>query len=733
VSFDVEHIYELLPAIYRIRDTELARSAGLLLDDGEETDMQDLLAQSAPLTDQQAARLQALVEKQRRARGPLKAMLSVIAEQVGVLEEDLAQLYDDLFIETCAEWVVPYIADLVGARGLFVFPNAAFSQRAQVANTIAYRRRKGSASVIEQLARDVTAWDASVVEYFQLLATTQYITNHLRPENLSVAGLRDWESLERLDTPFDRIPRTADVRHIESRRGKYNIPNVGIHLWRIQAFPMIDAPASKVDDHRYLFDALGKDTQLYTWPETEEQITHLAEPINVPAPISRRVLDRYFESYYGPGKSILLKVDGEEIAADQDASPPASPPSGKLSDLLRACDLSNLTDANDNVIKDGNDNPVWAHTPYDKIAIDPVLGRIAFPPTQTPGSVRVTYHYGFSAEMGGGQYGRVATFSNGLEPLIKVPSNRATIQDALDQLKDSGGVVEIENNDIYVETPAINVAAKKKIELRAADKRRPAIVSPGDLTVFGGDSSEVVLNGLLISGDIIVPKADTNGIENKLQLLTLRHCTVVPGSSVLIKSPNLTVEIDHSIAGAIRAVDGAAVHIRNSIVDATDVKSVAYCGLSDLEQGAPLRIENSTVIGTVYTLAMEMASNTIFFARSSPANTVPSVRAERLQQGCVRFSYVPPGSRLPRLYHCQPQSEADAARVRPVFNSLRYGDAAYCQLNERCAIEITEGADDRSEMGAFHDLYQPQRVGNLRARLDEYLRFGLEAGIFLAT
>ncbi|HEV7842777.1 MAG TPA: hypothetical protein VGO69_03730, partial [Pyrinomonadaceae bacterium] len=301
MSFDIETLYRLLPAFYRIRDTEIARSAGLLLDEKEETEMQDLQAQSAPLDDQKGARLQALLEKQRRARGPLKAILSVIAEQAGVLEEDLNQLYDDLFIETCAEWVVPYIGDLVGARGLFVFPNAAFTQRAQVANTMAYRRRKGTASVLEQLARDVTSWNASVVEYFLRLATTQYM-NHLRPENLSVAGLRDWESLERIGTPFDSVARTVDVRRIESRRGKYNIPSIGIFLWRIEAFLMEEAPAFKVDALRYLFDALGKDTQLYTLPETEDQISHLAEPINVPAPISRRVLDRYLETYYGAGK-----------------------------------------------------------------------------------------------------------------------------------------------------------------------------------------------------------------------------------------------------------------------------------------------------------------------------------------------------------------------------------------------------------------------------------------------
>ena len=74
-----------------------------------------------------------------------------------------------------------------------------------------------------------------------------------------------------------------------------------------------------------------------------------------------------------------------------------------------------------------------------------------------------------------------------------------------------------------------------------------------------------------------------------------------------------------------------------------------------------------------------------------------------------------------------------AARVRPVFTSLRYGDAGYCQLSERTAVQIRQGADDQAEMGAFHDLYQPQRKANLRARLDEYLRFGLEAGIFYAS
>jgi hypothetical protein len=47
--------------------------------------------------------------------------------------------------------------------------------------------------------------------------------------------------------------------------------------------------------------------------------------------------------------------------------------------------------------------------------------------------------------------------------------------------------------------------------------------------------------------------------------------------------------------------------------------------------------------------------------------------------------------------------------------------------------QIRTGADDEAEMGAFHDLFQPQRESNLRTRLDEYLRFGLEAGVFYET
>jgi hypothetical protein len=334
-----------------------------------------------------------------------------------------------------------------------------------------------------------------------------------------------------------------------------------------------------------------------------------------------------------------------------------------------------------------------------------------------------------------------------LKPTIKVPSQKASVQAALDELVASGGVVEIEKNDYYLETPHIRVAAGKKIELRAADKRRPILVLNGPLLISGGAAAQVALNGLLISGGTLrVPKDP--GQRNQLGQLNLRHCTLLPGPSpaiqnvlaqpavprLIIEAPNVNVELDRSITGSIRSVDEARVRISDSIVDARAETEAAYAALDGMGAGAPLVVVNSTLIGKVHTLILELASNTIFVASrtESDAGLAP-VLAARLQQGCVRFSYVPPGSRVPRQFHCRPADMEEAARVRPVFTSLRYGDAGYCQLSQRSAVEIREGADDQAEMGAFHDLYQPQRKANLRARLDEYLRFGLEAGIFYAS
>ena len=168
--------------------------------------------------------------------------------------------------------------------------------------------------------------------------------------------------------------------------------------------------------------------------------------------------------------------------------------------------------------------------------------------------------------------------------------------------------------------------------------------------------------------------------------------------------------------------------------------------------------QGSTIIGTMHTELLKLASNSIFLSRTEDGSA--PIRSERRQTGCVRFSWLPLEARVPRRYRCQPDLEisdrikaalaksgtniiSDAERqairaavvatVVPAFTSLRYTDPGYCQLRRSVPEQIRSGADDEAEMGVFHDLFQPQRESNIRARLREYLRFGLEAGVFYET
>jgi hypothetical protein len=75
----------------------------------------------------------------------------------------------------------------------------------------------------------------------------------------------------------------------------------------------------------------------------------------------------------------------------------------------------------------------------------------------------------------------------------------------------------------------------------------------------------------------------------------------------------------------------------------------------------------------------------------------------------------------------------ETLRVTPQFNSVRYGSPTYAQLALECATEIAQGADDESSMGAFHDLFEPQRQANLRTRLAEYTPAGADADLVFVT
>ena len=69
----------------------------------------------------------------------LKVYMRIFESTFGVIHENIEALYHDLFINTRDDWVVPYLADLLGTSHLQGEPR---TLRADVADTIVLRRRK---------------------------------------------------------------------------------------------------------------------------------------------------------------------------------------------------------------------------------------------------------------------------------------------------------------------------------------------------------------------------------------------------------------------------------------------------------------------------------------------------------------------------------------------------------------------------------------------------------------
>lgn len=221
----------------------------------------------------------------------------------------------------------------------------------------------------------------------------------------------------------------------------------------------------------------------------------------------------------------------------------------------------------------------------------------------------------------------------------------------------------------------------------------------------------------------------------------------------MLERTTACLEISRSILGTILVIadevraDPLPVHISDSILDATAPDQAALSGPDCEIAYVTLHVRRTTVIGQIHADAIQIADNAIFDGH---------VRVARRGIGCMRFCYVPPGSRTSRRYECQPdqvwadlRDQADrglidaadlpalralaATRVRPEFTSTQYGTPAYAQLAAGCATEITRGADDGAELGAFHDLFQPQREDNLTERLAEFSPAGTDAGVVYVT
>lgn len=687
-------------------------------------------------------------ERDAELNGPLRALLGVIARQGALVEADIERMYDNAFIETCEDWVVPYIGDLLGVRALYpVGGTAAFGPRALVANTLRLRRRKGTALVLEELAFDTTGWRARAVEFFERVSTTQYM-NHLRPHALRTPDLRQPRPLARVDGPFGTEAHTADVRALPA--GRYNLPNVGLFLWRLQAYPVQRATARPATTRPgfYTFDPLGLDQPLFNRPRTETDISHLAEPINVPEALhwhdlhaeleARRQAiadgedpdDQYFAEA-GGGPVLRVWIDDNEVPVEHLVICDLSPiPTVAPEDWRHPPATLTVT-----ARKAGRPDMTFPAAGGVLVGIDPRRGRLALPAGVSATRVEVGYAYGFPGDIGAGPGNTdlLAALPDpaDFEVVIHIPSAAtptlasafnapANPADAANRVIAGTRTLVVLNTDATEAlAPTLNLP-DSHLAIQAAPSRRPVLV--GDFLLKGNASTRLSLGGLLLDGAL--------NLQGQLHAVTLRHCSLVPAKGGIAHTgtgTDLTLSLYRCLSGPLRCNRPlAAVELRDCLIDG-EGGNVAL----DVDD-SPLTIIASTLLGTTSAGRLE-ASNSLFDGL---------VTIARRQEGCVRYSYLPPKSVTPRRHRCQPdlvitdlpaaEAAREAMRVTPAFTSTRFNTPAYGQLTRSTAPEIRTGADNGAEMGVWNLLQQPQREANLALALDEYLRFGLEsAAIFV--
>lgn len=505
--------------------------------------------------------------RQDARRGyPLKALLSIISEQATVVKDDIDRLWDNFFVETADDWVLPYLGDLIGNLPIHAVVRG---RRADLAKTISYRLRKGTLPMLEELARDVTGWSVHAVAFFDILAWTQNM-NHLR-RNVGTLHVRDIDLCDRVHTAFDAASHTVDLRPFAPAAGWHHIPKVGFFIWRLSSYELRDVQPRPTDENSfgYFFNPLGIRQPLFHSPLAESDDTGLAGEIHIAQPIRPITFNAAPEIYFGDDKSVGIRIDNSAQTAGD----------------IVCMDLSQ-----------------WRQRTDGKIGVDVINGRLSLPPALTGEDITVSLHYGFSADVGGGTYERRDdvtvrdpqnwALANPDEPglVLQVPGDHDTLQAALgawDPESHPRLLIQIMDSRTYPETLTFNqnTGNRENVQLivQAENKQRPMII--GDLIVpETANPARLSIKGLLIEGQVRVASPDDLTVNNGLDLLEVVHTTLVPGiyladdatplwpgtPSIFVEPDNdaLEVKIDHSIVGPLRLPpDTRSLKIYDSIVD----------------------------------------------------------------------------------------------------------------------------------------------------------------------
>jgi hypothetical protein len=767
----------------------------------------------------------------------LKALMQVLAAGSVEIDREIDALYESMFVETAPETALADLAALVASEPLRALPpGSGFSSRAFVANTVRYRRGKGTARVLEALSVDVAGMGAVAVEYFQRLARLQHLID-VRPERPGTAMLVPGTTSARTATGFDRTPRLVDVRSISRAAGRHHVPNVAVHVVRpvVRVYPappgtglgpsaMAGVPVARPwmagsTTHAGYFQLSAQpggplrlfnpdrrsETEADRVVETDlpeqlrrlplhletEELRHAAlegrSPQVGPTPWFDDRGQPYTIFFRATGDATFTRVEPQRVQiANLEAMPV---PAGARQAATKTHTW--FEGGTPTATLRQQDHPI-------SCGFDPVTGRliVATPAVGAPDveEVRVAHTTGIGLEIGAGPHDRNTndvpfdiTDTDSLVHFIRIVdatqpetgSSNANLRrvQTLDKALTEWAVpangqgkrgliilVRCDREGAAVGAPNIPVTVHPGSELHIVSAQwRPKVVRPGlpnnprrwgylvrrdrSFTVDapmrvvagvapppGGRPGVLVLDGLELTQGLSL------GVRAISRLL-IRHSTVrAPGATALTTTAALQgadVALERSIVGRID-LDFAASPATGSLIISDSIVSADGAGgaaISATSLDAQLR--NVTVFGTSAFKSLE-ATNVIFAAAAT---------VKRRQAGCVRFSWVAPGSAMPRRFRCQPdvavalaatkraaplmasEREAIALGVTPVFLDTSLDEPTVAMLHPLNGDSIRLGGEGDTEMGAFSTAAEGLRLANLKSLFDDYVPFGLEAGV----
>jgi hypothetical protein len=542
--FYADKLWNLLPAVYRAQDTD-----------------------------------------QFDANGPLREMVNRIGATAAELRRSIDRLWEDQSIETCDDWVIPYIADLLDTR--LILGLDARGQRLDVANTIDYRRRKGTLAVLEQIASDITGWDAKAVEFFRRLGRTRHGLDPpigpASPEGSDIARLQLAEGLVgtlthtriggfadlrkvygtgKSRSAFDEFFHTADTRAGQGVFGWQAIPHLGIFVWRLLSLGV--GPVTPVAvlgcPGWFSFDPTGRDVPLFAIQRTSDAFgDNWVSPTEgqLPGPISQPLLDD----------------DIKLAAAGLGLYPVVPPPATPMPQPALSVAIGTL--------------PVMEVMPAASVTLRPARGRFAVLVSPPGGeTIIASYHYGFPSEIGAGPYDR-----RGQAVTVPTPAPPVTLSNGVGTAPGTGsGTVTFDDSLTY--EGAADVTVSGALTIRAANMQRPLLRLDAPWIITGADEACLNLDGLFVSGHDIV-------LRGSFASVTLTCSTLDPGSAA---TADIAAAPEASPPGALFkvAVDGhELVPTRLWIEAEIATLTIDRCVLGPIRTRAQGSVETATVSNSI--------------------------------------------------------------------------------------------------------------------------------------